>query len=136
MRRLFASVAVVLMLGGCVQLQSLGTVISLGTASIANPITKVREAQIEAGFDTAVQLMLAYRRACIKGAADVHCRANIGMIQPYTRQAQNILLPQLRKFVDANDQVNAVVIFNQLATLYSDMKSVAATAGVNVGSLP
>jgi len=135
MRKFLAIAAVSLTLGGCAQLQMLGTAVSLGTASIANPVTKAREAQIEAGFDAAVQLLLAYRRACIAGTADKNCRQNIALIQPYTRQAQ-VMIGQLRVFVDKNDQVNAVVVFNQLAALYSDMKSVAATAGVNVGSLP
>lgn len=135
MRRLIASLAVVALLGGCAQLQSIGTAIQLGTASIANPVTKTREAQIEAGFDAALQLLLAYRRECIAGHADTHCRGNIALVQPYTRQAA-VLIKQLRSFVDTNDQVNAIVVYNQLVALYGDMKSVAATAGVNVGALP
>lgn len=135
MRKLLASVAIALALGGCAQLQSISDAVKLGTASVTNPVTRVREAQIEAGFDAAVQLMLAYRHACIAGTADVHCRQNIAMVQPYTIQAK-ALIQQLRSFVDKNDQVNAVVVYNQLVTLYGTMKSTAAIAGVNVGALP
>lgn len=127
--------AIVLALGGCAQLQAIGTAVKLGTASVTNPITPVREAQIEAGFDAAVQLLLVYRRNCIAGRADVHCKQNIRMIQPYTIRAQ-ALLPQLRRFSDQNDQINAVVVFNQLSALYADMQSTAAQVGVNVGALP
>ena len=135
MRKFIAVAVVGLALGGCAQFQAISGAVSLGTASISNPITKAREAQIEAGFDAAIQILLAYRRACIEGHADVHCRANIELVQPYTKLAKNTLLPQLRRFVDANDQVNAIVVFNQLTSLYADMKAVATTAGVNLGSL-
>lgn len=135
MHKLLAPVAVAVMLGGCAQLQSIGDAVKLGTASVANPVTRVREAQIEAGFDAAVRLLVAYRRECIAGHVDVHCRQNIALVQPYTIRAK-VMIGQLRDFVDKNDQVNAVVVYNQLATLYSDMKAVAATAGVNVGVLP
>jgi hypothetical protein len=135
MRKVFAAACLALALGGCAQLQALGTAVKLGTASVSNPVTPAREAQIEAGFDAALQLLLAYRRACIAGTADVHCRDNIAKIQPYTKQAK-VLIGQLRHFADSNDQVNAVVVFNQLSALYSDMKATAAIAGVNVGELP
>jgi hypothetical protein len=134
-KRILIVTSLALSLGACTQLQTIETAFKLGTASVANPVTKPREAQIEAAFDTALQLLLAYRRACVAGTADVHCKANIALIQPYTRQAK-VLIGQLRQFVDTNDQVNATVIFNQLTTLYADMKSTAAIAGVNVGNLP
>ena len=46
------------------------------------------------------------------------------------------LVAQLRGFVDNNDQINATVVYNQLTALYTNAKSIAAAAGVNVGVLP
>ena len=135
MRRILASIAVVLALGGCAQLQTLQNVAKFATATISNPVTKEMEAQIELGFDAALQILLSYRRACIAGNADVNCRRNIEVIQPYTRQAKP-LIAQLRSFVDNNDQVNAVVAYNQLVALYGNLKTSAAAVGMNIGSLP
>src|SRR5690242_3135518 len=136
MRKIIAAIAVgaALASAGCAQLSAIEGAVSLGTASIANPVTPAREAQIEAGFDAALQLLLAYKRSCAAGHADVNCKQNIALVQPYTRQA-GVLVKQLRSFVDNNDQINAVVVFNQLSALYGDMKATAATAGVNLGSL-
>ena len=135
MRRIFASLAVVLVLGGCAQLQTLQNVAQFATASVNNPVTPEMEAQIELGFDTAVQLLLTYRRACIRGEVDVNCRRNIEVIQPYTIQAKPVIA-RLRRFVDSNDQVNAVVAYQQLVGLYGELKTSAAAVGMNVGSLP
>lgn len=135
MKRILVALTVVFALGGCAQLQTLQNVAKFATATITNPVTKEMEAQIELGFDTALQVLLAYRRACIAGTADVHCRRNIEIIQPYTRAAKP-LIGQLRTFVDNNDQVNAVVVYNQLVALYGNLKTSAQTAGMNIGSLP
>lgn len=135
MRRILASMAVVLALSGCAQLQTLQNIAKFATATITNPVTKEMEAQIELGFDAALQILLSYRRACIAGTADVNCRRNIEIIQPYTRQAKP-LIAQLRNFVDNNDQVNAVVAYNQLVALYGNLKTSAAAVGMNIGSLP
>jgi hypothetical protein len=135
MRRIIASLILVLTLSGCAQLQTLQNIAQFATATIANPVTKEKEAQIELGFDAALQILLSYRRACIAGTADVNCRQNIEIIQPYTRQAKP-LIAQLRSFVDNNDQVNATVAYNQLVALYGNLKRSAAEVGMNVGSLP
>ena len=135
MRKALASLSIVLVLGGCAQLQTLQNVAKFATATITNPVTKEMEAQIELGFDAGLQVLLAYRRACIAGTADVNCRRNIEVIQPYTRQAKP-LIAQLRQFVDTNDQVNAVVVYNQLVALYGNLKSSAAAVGMNIGGLP
>ena len=68
------------------------------------------------------------------GNADKNCRANIQMLQPYTRAAVP-LIAQLRDFVDKNDQINAAVVYNQLTALYVNLKAAAQSVGVNVGSL-
>jgi hypothetical protein len=120
-------------LGGCAQLQAVGTGLSLTTASVANPVTQIKEAQIELAMDSAVQVLLTYKRACVAGTADVNCKDNIRQIQAYTRQIKP-MVAQLRNFVDTNDQVNAVVVYNQLTALYTNMKSAASSLGVSLGS--
>jgi hypothetical protein len=133
MRKLLILAAVGLPLGGCAQLQMIGSGISLATKSITNPVTKSDEAKIELAFDTAVQLMLTYKKACAAGTVDKNCKANIALVQPYTRQAKP-LVAQLRSFVDSNDQINATVVYNQLTTLYTNLKAAAVNVGINVGS--
>ena len=135
MRKFLAIVAVALSLGGCAEFKAITGAISIGTASIDNPITAAREAQIEAAIDAGVQALLVYRRACLAGSADVNCRQNIRLAQPYTIQLKKLVV-RLRTFVDSNDQVNAIVVFKQIVPLYEEMKSIAATAGVNIGALP
>jgi len=134
-KRIVIVLALTLSLGACAQLQTLQNVAKFATATITNPVTKEMEAQIELGFDAALQILLSYRRACIAGTADVNCRRNIEIIQPYTRQAKP-LIAQLRSFVDNNDQVNATVAYNQLVALYGNLKRSAAEVGMNIGSLP
>lgn len=133
MRKFVAIGLIVLSLGGCAQLQAVSQGISLATKTITNPVTKEEEAKIELAMDTALQLLLTYRRACIAGSADVNCKANIRMLQPYTRAAVP-LIKQLRSFVDNNDQINASVVYNQLTSLYVNLKAAAQSVGVNVGS--
>lgn len=123
----------VLSLGACAQLQAIGTGISLATKSIANPVTKTEEAQVELALDTAVQALKAYKQACINGTADKNCRSNIAQIQAYTRQVPSLVV-QLRGFVDNNDQVNATVVYNQLTALYTNVKQAASQLGVSLGS--
>lgn len=132
-------ITLALSLAGCAgvteKLQIIGTGISLATKSIANPVTKNEEAQIELALDAAIDVLRAYKQACIQGTVDKNCKANIAQIQVYTRQIKP-LVAQLRTFVDNNDQINASVVYNQLTALYGNVKSVAANLGVNVGNLP
>ncbi len=120
-------------LGGC-DLQTIETGITLTTKSITNPVTKTEEAQVELALHAAIDTLNAYKAACIKGVADVHCRANIAQIQAYTRQMPTLII-QLRNFVDNNDQINASVVYNQLIAIYTNVKNFSATAGVNLGGL-
>jgi hypothetical protein len=137
MNRMLAAfaVAVSLVFTGCAQLQTIGDGISLATKSIANPVTKSEEAQVELALDTAVQALKAYKAACVNGTADKNCRANIAQIQAYTRQVP-ALVAQLRNFVDNNDQINATVIYNQLTALYANVKGAAKSLNVSLGSTP
>lgn len=122
-----------LSLGACAQFQAFETGLSLATKSIANPVTKTEEAQVELALDTAVQALKAYKQACINGTADKNCRSNIAQIQAYTRQVPSLVV-QLRGFVDNNDQVNATVVYNQLTALYTNVKQAASQLGVSLGS--
>jgi len=138
MKRIIAIVLLAATLGGCATggvLSTIGTSISLATKSITNPVTKQEEAQVELAIDAALAVLRGYKRACIQGTADKMCRANIKAIQRYTLQ-MGPLITQLRTFVDTNDQLNAVVVYNQLTALYSNFKSAAGQLGYNVGSLP
>lgn len=125
-----------LSLGGCLTLQQLEAGISLTTKSIANPVTKSEEAQVELVLDSAVIALKAYKKACVDGTADKNCKANVAQIQAYTTQFHPLVV-QLRNFVDTNDQINATVIYNQLTALYTNVKGAAANLGMNLnlGSL-
>ncbi len=135
MKKIALALVVALSLGGCAQLGNIGTGISLVTKSVTNPVTKQEEAQIELSIDAALAVLRGYKQACIAGTADKSCRANIAAIQRYTRQMPP-LIAQLRGFVDNNDQVNAVVVYNQLTALYTNFKTSAGQLGYNVGNLP
>ena len=135
MRRIVSAAFVVLTLSGCSTMQNLEAGISLASKSIANPVTKSEEAQVELALDTAVQALKVYKQACISGTADKHCRNNIAQIQGYTRQVP-VLVAQLRTFVDNNDQINATVIYNQLTALYTNVKKVSTDLGVSIGGAP
>lgn len=133
MKRIILTLALTLSLAGCATLDAITTGISLATKSIANPVTKSEEAQVELALDTAVQALKVYKKACMAGSADKNCRANIAQIQAYTRQVPP-LVAQLRSFVDNNDQVNATVVYNQLTALYANVKKAASDLGVTLGS--
>lgn len=121
--------------GNLPSFSAIGTGISLVTKSVTNPVTKTEEAQVELAIDAAIAALRGYKTACIQGTVDKNCRANIKAIQAYTRQMPP-LIAQLRSFVDNNDQVNAVVAYNQLTALYTNFKSAAGNLGFNVGALP
>ena len=134
MRKVILALTLSLNLAGCATFDAVTQGISLATKSIANPVTKTEEAQIELALDTAVKLLTAYKQACVQGSADVHCRNNIAQIQAYTRQIPP-MVAQLRTFVDNNDQINASVVYNQLTALYTNIKASALSLGVNLGSI-
>ncbi len=133
MKRILIVTALALSLAGCAEMQAISNGVSLATASISNPVTKTKEGEIELALNSAVQVLMTYKRACIAGTADKNCRDNIAQIQAYTRQIKPMVI-QLRGFVDNNDQVNAVVVYNQLSQLYVNMKAAASSLGVSLGS--
>lgn len=132
MRKYLAIVLVALSLGGCAQLQAVSGGLSLITKSVTNPVTENELYQIEASLTILVKGLVAYRRACLAGNADKHCRANILAIQPYTKEVE-VYLPMLRKFVRENDTLNAANMYNTLTTLYGNAKDTALRLGVNLG---
>jgi hypothetical protein len=133
MKKLAFALVVAISLGGCAQLQTLGTAFTLATKSVTNPVTKDDLYNIESGISIALSALQAYKRSCVQGVADKNCRANISAIQVYTRQLPP-LLAQLRSFVKNNDQVNATVVYNQVVTLVTNFKTAAANVGVQLGS--
>lgn len=135
MKKLLAAALLAFSLAGCASLGNIGTAVSLATKSVTNPVTRTEEVQLEAAIDAAIVVLKGYKQACIEGKADKPCRANIAAIQRYTRQMPP-LIAQLRTFVDNNDQINAIVVYNQLTTLYANFKNSAAQLGYNVGNLP
>jgi hypothetical protein len=133
MRKIIIVLALSLSIGGCAQLQALTDGLSLVTKSIANPVTPAEEAQIEVALNAAVDLLKVYKKACVEGRADVHCRDNLAQIQVYTRKIDPLII-RLRNFVDNNDQINAAVVYNELKALYVTVKVTASQLGVNLGS--
>jgi len=122
MKRFLVAVLVAVSITGCAQLRIL-------TGSVDNPVDRTTLAQVEQTLDLATKSLLVYRRSCLSGAADVHCRANIRAIQVYTRQVPP-LVAQLRGFVKDNDQVNALVVYNQLTQLMTNAKRIAIASGI------
>ena len=133
MKRIILALTLSLSLAGCANLQAITDGISLATKSIANPVTPAEEAQVEVALDAAIDLLKAYKRACVAGTADVNCKANIAQIRAYTIQVKP-LVAQLRLFVDNNDQINAAVVYNELRALYVNVKATATQLGINLGS--
>jgi len=133
MRKVILALTLSLSLAGCANLQAITDGISLATKSIANPVTPADEAQVEVALGAAIDLLKAYKQACVQGTADVNCKANVRQIQAYTLQVKP-LIAQLRSFVDNNDQINAAVVYNQLRSLYVNVKATASQLGINLGS--
>ena len=132
MKKIAIALALALSLGGCAELQTFESAVSLVQKSGANPVTKDDLYKVESAVSIGFTALKVYKTACAQGAADKNCRSNVAAIQAYTRQIPP-LLSQLRGFVKNNDQINASVVYNQLTLLYTNAKNIAAAAGVNLG---
>lgn len=132
MKRIILALTLALSLGACAQWNNLVTAVQLGTASIANPITKDRLNQTEAAITLVFAGLEAWKKSCAQGLLNADCKSQVATVQVYTRQIPPYLT-QLREFVRNNDQVNATVAFNQITSLVGTIKSQAATSGVNLG---
>lgn len=133
MRRIFIVAALALSLAGCSTLQNIQTAFQVGTASIANPVTKDRLNQMESAITLVFAGLKAWKSSCQQGLIPENCRQQIAAVQVYTRQLPPYLA-QLRSFVKNNDQVNAGVVFNNIMALVATVKSQAAASGVVIGS--
>ena len=129
MRKIILAVALAIGLTGCGTVQTLMDASQFVTASVTNPITQERLYKVESAMVIAFAALNAYRQACLQGAAETHCRENIAKIQAYTRRIPP-LMTQLRTFVANNDQINAIVVYNQVKQLIDSFKAEAAAAGI------
>lgn len=86
-----------------------------------NPITKDMLYKIEVSAAAATSGLNSYKRLCVQQLIADNCRGTINAIQVYTRQIPPYLTA-LRKFVKENDQVNAIVVYNNLTQLLVDIK--------------
>lgn len=124
-----ALVAVSLALGGCQFFSKLQTFAEIGTASVSNPVTPERLQKVEAGAVLVFTGLNAWRDACEAGSLNAGCVEQIRAVQVYTRQIPPYLT-RLRAFVRKNDQVNAIVVFNEVVDLIGVVKGKAAENGV------
>lgn len=120
-------------LGGCQFFKNVETAFVLGTASVANPVTKDRLFQLENAAILAFSGLEAWKTSCAQGLIPPSCKAQIGEVQFYTRQIPTYR-DQLRVFVKKNDQVNATIMFNEITGLIDKAKAQAATSGQNLGN--
>lgn len=105
---------------------NISSIIPAATTSISNPVTPARFYKAENAVTVAVAGLNTYRKVCLQ-TDDASCRSIITSIQKYTKRMQ-AMLPELRRFVRSNDQVNAIQTFNELMQLYDNAKA-AAPAG-------
>lgn len=136
MRKLFIIPLLCLSLGGCASLPSIHaieTAIQLGTATVANPVTKQRLYQMESAVTIVFTGLNTWKVQCRAGTIPVACKDQIAHVQVFTRQIPPYLR-QLRAFVKNDDQVNAVLIFNRLTDTISVIKATAAANNQKIGS--
>lgn len=120
-------------LGGCAFLKNVETAFTLGTASVANPVTKDSLNQVESAAILVFTGLKAWKTACVQALLPPSCKAQIGTVQVYTKQIPPYL-NQLRAFVKNDDQVNATVAFNNITALIATVKTQAAQSGQNIGN--
>lgn len=133
MRKILLALTLSLSLAGCATFENIKTAIQLGTASIANPVTKDRLNQMESAVTLVFAGLNAWKKTCADGLINASCRDQIAAVQVYTQQIPPYLA-QLRGFVKVNDQVNATVVFNNVTALIGTVKSQAAASGQQIGS--
>lgn len=135
LKRYLAISAIALSLGGCAALDPGGKSIFAGgtsiTAPVTNPVGRKELYQIENGLTAVAAGLVGYRRLCLRGLVDTHCRGNIERVQTYTRPIAK-LLPDLRIAIRRNDQINAVKLFNEARDLLGKAQRDAATMGVTL----
>lgn len=133
MRKVFLAFALIASLGGCAQLSALRDVVSIGTTSVTNPVTKDRLYQLESAVTLVFAGLNTWKASCVNGLINANCKEQIAQVQVYTREIPPYLI-KLRVFVKNNDQVNAVVVFNNLSSLISTVKARAAANNIALGN--
>jgi len=131
MKKLWLVPILALSLGGCVTVEQVVRTVSVATVGVKNPVTKKALYNFENGMIIAFAGLNAYKRTCQKGLIDQSCRQVVAELQVYTRQIPDDLA-KVRVFVKQNDQVNAVVAFDLLQTLFANFKAAAAARNVKV----
>jgi len=134
LRKISLVLALSLSLGGCAAIQNIQTAVEVGTASIANPVTKDRLNRLENIAILVFTGLNSWRQACINGAIPVSCKAQIDSVQFYTKQIPPYLT-QLRAFVKSGDQINAVTVFNNVTALITTVKARASANGVTINTV-
>lgn len=140
MKKILAVALVAFSLGGCATpfgtlIKNVETAVTIGTASIANPVTKTRLNTLERGLNVIAVGLNSWKKDCDDGVIPATCHDQIAAVRVYTLQAKPVLV-RLRVFVKNNDQVNAVSAFNNIVDLIADIKAGAAAGGrtINTGS--
>lgn len=128
-----ATLLIAFTLGACAQFKSIETAIQLGTASVANPVTKVRLSQMEKAAIVVFAGLNTWKTSCAQEIIPPVCKTQIAGVQIYSRQIPPYLM-QLRTFVKTNDQVNAQVVWNNVIGIIDTVKSQAAAGGVTIST--
>lgn len=135
MKKYLVLVLVTLSLGGCAKLQELSdkfqNIADFATATVSNPVTPTKLKQVESGVLLVFKGMNLWKTSCSQRLINEDCNKQIAAVQVYTRQIPPYLL-QVRQFVKANDQVNAVVVYNTLVDLIKTVKAQVAANGIKV----
>jgi len=137
MKRIAIILALALSVSACTTptLESIKTAVHFSTASVANPVTKTRLNQMESGLKVLFAGLNAWKRSCIQRLIPDVCVQQIRTVQVYTLQLKPYL-GELRSFVKNNDQVNAVVVFNQMTEIIGIVRAKAAEAGQTIPLAP
>lgn len=131
MKKIALALVISLSLGGCAAFQKIESVLSIGTASIANPVTPDKLNDVESAAILVFTGLKAWKTSCVQGLIPASCKSQIAAVQVYTVQIPPYLT-QLRTFVKTNDQVNAVVVYNNITALITTVKTQAAANGVTI----
>lgn len=132
MRKIAAIILLTVSLGGCAALQNFQSAVSIGTASVSNPVTKDRLHKIESAVTLVFVGLNTWKESCAQRLINEGCKAQIAAVQVYTRKIPPYLT-QLREFVKNDDQVNAVVVYNNIMKLVDVVKAQAAANNIKVG---
>ena len=141
MRKVLIAALVSLSLAGCATPQWLQTVekvvsaVTLGGATVSNPVTRSRLNQMENAMIVVVAGLQTWRDSCEQHVIPATCFDQIAQVQVYTRQIPPYL-EQLRAFVKNNNQVNAMVVWNEVLKIIATVKAGAAAGGVAISVDP